>query len=454
MSKPESRTEETEVPPSIQERPVWLAVRWFFTVASCAIICGILWAYDAKGVTKPEDKLIFNFLIQASSLALGLNLVSSLKEIAILSLPDKNTNTYAKLKKQIGSYSVSLKTLGGCKHFSGFLYLVVWVAFGVTLLRLKTRDGQWLILGLSLGVENPDIPSSMHSGLHVEQRKADIPKWEYHVYNLPPPTLYFREFSQEQNTPLSFRTERFVVVEPSCTSFPMVQGSSTSGQNQTLLVQTSATSTVDISWLDLYSNGTAWVFPISENRRHSCGPRCANIYAASFQGSANSSGSETGDTWRFFNCTVTISTMRNADPDNPLHDFPDSVASILAASIALETGGTENYSMVRYSEGVVWGNLSGNTATETANLLGRFAAGATGIMDMSNTKRVGAGSSLVVGVLLVVDWKSVGIPMGIVIFVQTILSVLTGAKLGGVSWAKTKVDEFWGLVGKKVWGDG
>ncbi|KAF8533294.1 hypothetical protein BDD12DRAFT_810295 [Trichophaea hybrida] len=145
--------------------------------------------------------------------------------------------------------------------------------------------------------------------------------------------------------------------------------------------------------------------------------------------------------------------MRNADPDNPLHDFPNSVASILTASIALETGGSENYFMVRYNEGVVWGNLSENTATETANLLGRFAAGATVIMDMSNTKRVGAGSSLVVGVLLDVDWKNVEIPIGIVMFVQAILSVLVGARLSGVLWA-INIDNFWRYAGKKVWGNG
>jgi hypothetical protein len=102
--------------------------------------------------------------------------------------------------------------------------------------------------------------------------------------------------------------------------------------------------------------------------------------------------------------------MQNADPNNPLHAFPDSVAFILAGSIALETAGnglSNDYSMIQYSEGVVWGNLSTNTGAETANLLGRFVVGATAVMDMSNMKQVGAGTSLVVGVLLVVDWKLV-----------------------------------------------
>lgn len=157
-------------------------------------------------------------------------------------------------------------------------------------------------------------------------------------------------------------------------------------------------------------NNSMWVFPILENRLYPCGPRCARIYAASFQGVANSSGSENDNGWRFFNCTVVVSTMQNADPNNHLHTFPDSVASILAGSIALETAGnglSSDYTMIQYSEGVVWGNLSTNTGAETANLLGRFAVGATAVMDMSNTKQVGAGTSLVVGVRLVVDWKLV-----------------------------------------------
>jgi hypothetical protein len=102
--------------------------------------------------------------------------------------------------------------------------------------------------------------------------------------------------------------------------------------------------------------------------------------------------------------------MQNINPNNPLHRFPDSIASVLAASIALETAGhdrTANHSMVLYSEGVVWGNLSGSGASEAANLLGRFVIGGVAVMDISNTKEVGAGDTVGVGVRLVVDWKEV-----------------------------------------------
>ena len=52
-------------------------VRWVFTAGSSAIIVGILWGYEKKGVTEPKEKRIFNFLIQASILAISLNFIVS-----------------------------------------------------------------------------------------------------------------------------------------------------------------------------------------------------------------------------------------------------------------------------------------------------------------------------------------------------------------------------------------
>ncbi|KAF8540624.1 hypothetical protein BDD12DRAFT_920351 [Trichophaea hybrida] len=104
--------------------------------------------------------------------------------------------------------------------------------------------------------------------------------------------------------------------------------------------------------------------------------------------------------------------MQNVQLNNPLHRFPDSTAQILATSITLETAGhdrTENNTMMLYSEGVVWGNLTGSVASEVANLLGRFVIGAVAVMDISNTKETGAGDTVGVGVRLVIDWFEVGI---------------------------------------------
>ena len=100
--------------------------------------------------------------------------------------------------------------------------------------------------------------------------------------------------------------------------------------------------------------------------------------------------------------------MHNADPHNPLHRFPDDVAVVLASSIAFQAGDlnkSSEYVSTHYSDAVVWGNFDGINSTSAADLLGRFTVGAIAIMDVFNTKGVGSGRALEVGVLLVVDWK-------------------------------------------------
>lgn len=63
----------------------------------------------------------------------------------------------------------------------------------------------------------------------------------------------------------------------------------------------------------------------------SCGPRCNRIYIFNFLGSGGVDGY--GD---FFNCTVTISGVRNADPAQKAHQLPDDIAYIIAGSAGSE----------------------------------------------------------------------------------------------------------------------
>jgi hypothetical protein len=153
-----------------------------------------------------------------------------------------------------------------------------------------------------------------------------------------------------------------------------------------------------------------WVYPIAENNGSSgpgCGPRCIRLYAGSFH---DHDTSASRPDFMFYNCTVTISKVEKADPQNPLHNFPDSTAKLLGASIALETGHEQylsNYSMVHYSKSVTWGNLISNDNQQTADVLGRWAVWAIATMDAINTKKKRSGDTLGIGVLLDVNWARV-----------------------------------------------
>lgn len=153
-----------------------------------------------------------------------------------------------------------------------------------------------------------------------------------------------------------------------------------------------------------------WAYPIAENNGSSgpgCGPRCIRLYAGSFH---DHNTSTSRPDFMFYNCTVTISKVEKADPQNPLHNFPDSTAKLLGASIALETGHQQyllNYSMVHYSKSVIWGNLTSNDNRQTADVMGRWVAGAIATMDDINMKKKGSGDTLGIGVLLKVNWERV-----------------------------------------------
>ncbi|KAF8542158.1 hypothetical protein BDD12DRAFT_803136 [Trichophaea hybrida] len=219
------------------------------------------------------------------------------------------------------------------------------------------------------------------------------------------------------------------------------------GQNQTLeLKGENGGSTTDLNWLKLFNgNGTTWAFPRTENQLNPCGSRCVRIYAASFQEPQSGTISS-----KFFNCTVTISPEEKIDPNNPLHRFPDNIASLLAASIALQPStfrNDQNFSMVQYSSGVVWGNISTQDAVKGADLLGRFAIGAIAVMDILNIKQVGAGDTLGVGVLLVVNWNTTEVLLGVIVAVQTVLSLLVG-----IPWGRRAVTQVLEWAASKLYG--
>lgn len=63
----------------------------------------------------------------------------------------------------------------------------------------------------------------------------------------------------------------------------------------------------------------------------SCGPRCSRIYMFQFQDSAGPPSY--GD---FFNCTITVSEVDNADPDQKEQQLPDDTALIVAGAFGSE----------------------------------------------------------------------------------------------------------------------
>jgi hypothetical protein len=60
-------------------------VRFLLTAGLIIALWKIIWTYSTYPILNPGQKRFFNFLVTAFSLALGLNLASSLKSVAVKS---------------------------------------------------------------------------------------------------------------------------------------------------------------------------------------------------------------------------------------------------------------------------------------------------------------------------------------------------------------------------------
>ena len=58
-------------------------LRFLITVVLIIILYQIIWSYSQYPMLDSSQKRVFNFLVTALSLALGLNLASSLKSVAV-----------------------------------------------------------------------------------------------------------------------------------------------------------------------------------------------------------------------------------------------------------------------------------------------------------------------------------------------------------------------------------
>jgi hypothetical protein len=113
------------------------------------------------------------------------------------------------------------------------------------------------------------------------------------------------------------------------------------------------------------------------------------------------------DVGHFFNCTVNISKVKGADPGQPLHELPDSTASIAAGAIGLEGfGDSGRRQFVRYISAVIWGAHDGTVRTAEF-IVGKFAVGVIAAYDMYGPVVQVTGTQSHPGILLKVNWDYV-----------------------------------------------
>jgi len=112
--------------------------------------------------------------------------------------------------------------------------------------------------------------------------------------------------------------------------------------------------------------------------------------------------SQTGS---FFNCTITISQVENANPLQPFHSIPDKIAEVVAGAIALD-GYVDDSSrqFVRYTSGSTWGGRLEDSTSLAELFVGKFAAGVIAAYDIYGPSVEAMGWQSRPGVSLSVNW--------------------------------------------------
>ncbi|KAL8816367.1 MAG: hypothetical protein Q9223_004609 [Gallowayella weberi] len=147
----------------------------------------------------------------------------------------------------------------------------------------------------------------------------------------------FNEFNPTDNqSAYPYFTRRLITVESlGCTTFNNITKDDKVPQNFTYS-NGSFTGSVKIPPAFLGREGTTYIYSGFHNPSKAgsptvvCGPRCVIMLAYK-----NPSGL-TKEKEAFYQCPIDVSNVQNADPDQPAHLVPHSVARVAAASIALQ----------------------------------------------------------------------------------------------------------------------
>ncbi|KAK0654745.1 hypothetical protein B0T16DRAFT_256 [Cercophora newfieldiana] len=159
----------------------------------------------------------------------------------------------------------------------------------------------------------------------------------------------------------------------------------------------------------------------------SCGPGCSTIHALEPMAGPPAEGSyfNPESTFFYYSCNITVST---SSPSAGPFNFSATNAAVAAQAIALseQTAPTTNGSLstdvyTSYSFGLQYGEAQNNSATGMASMMSRFAIGAVAATAHTNPKRMVPGRQPRQGVRLVLEEP--------VAFVA-VLAVAAGLQLG------------------------
>ncbi|CUS12908.1 unnamed protein product [Tuber aestivum] len=427
-----------------------ITARLIISLAACAGLIVAFRFYHDKRVLSRTEKRVFNAIYVGLSLILSMNIISSFKAMAgvmrwkILAggryrLREVDLILHlSSFQKVLELMRISVGRAFLCLACFAWILLGIAVQIGVALLGLSYNMESEGIVLLTDGPVNITDMSKIYPAYYDDPQPPSLSVQEstahlygdiatYFPWGVPGTPDYdddytylellggedgtewsyhFRETywvqKSERAVILTTKTDRSVTVTPHCIYYPIVEGqyAGVFDSNVTIAMEDR---NVTIDWMqDWGAAGTTYVNPEEYGFVNLCGPRCSRIYIFQWVDETWDPPSDTGS---FFNCTVTVSQVRNADPLQPYHSMPNLTAEMAAGAIGLD-GYIDQSSrqFVRYTSASTWGTRMRNSTQLAERLLGMYATGVIAAYDMYGPSVEAMGLQSRPGVSLSVNW--------------------------------------------------
>ncbi|PUU80857.1 hypothetical protein B9Z19DRAFT_1169797 [Tuber borchii] len=436
--------------------------RFILSFAACAGTIAAFKIYqDLKVLTKIE-KRVFNALYVGISLILSMNIISSFKSMASVMrwkilASGEFTLREVDLILNLSSFQSVLELMrisAGrpllCLACFAWILLGIAAQIGVALLGLAYNMESDGVIQFTAGPVNITDMTNFYPGDRSVQPQFSVQQSTAHLYgdiatyfpsgargtpdfeeytlleqypdeNSTQWRYYFRELYYVKNPGLDglpkTKTNRSVTVTPHCEYHPIVGGQyATPEDTEVILSIGGVNKTID--WMrDWGSAATTYVNPNGLTRGlQVCGPRCSRIYIFQWVDETWDPPSQTGS---FFNCTITISQVENANPLQPFHSMPDQTAEVAAGAIGLD-GYVDDSSrqFVRYTSASTWGSRLGDSAQLAESFVAKYAAGVIAAYDYYGPSVEAMGVQSRPGVSLSVNWFYVSLTLGSILGAQ------------------------------------
>ncbi|MCJ1479828.1 hypothetical protein MMC13_008514 [Lambiella insularis] len=395
---------------------LWGLARFIITGVLVGGLYVTLWTFEAKSVLSEVQKKIFNTIITALSLALGINIASSFKNVAIdtrwwfLSRKRRPLKEIDMILNNNSLTTLSELAAGSIKRPTIMLVCLLWITIniaaqaGVAMLGLTysmnpsadpaepvlaqisiTNMSRYYFGQAETQLSADQFSAHMYGEMSLNLFYDNIPEDQPIISPVEPLTLFsdlnvaywvapeyaqhvFLEMPAESIFSGAFYSNRTIIGSTNCTAYPVTQGYN--GDSQTIYyTKNNRMAVANFEMIEPKST-TYYTSP----QLGDCGPRCANVCA--FENN--------GDQGFYYECEIAISNVTNATL--PEHQVSDTIAKIAAGSIALQgyqaINLTDQYQ--RYPTGFECGIWQNGNAAGMAAIMTQFAIGSISAADLNN----------------------------------------------------------------------